>query len=137
MSDPGVSAGEVGGIFAGSIALLAAIGQGIKWLLNFRERQADSRSAKLQAWHEELQAREKRIEEKQEKYQAEIEQRLATLMRQNMALRMAFEMVAAPLRAIKPDSKELIHLETIRAVLNDAMVRVRQLLERVVAGHGR
>src|SRR3546814_17182864 len=28
MSDPGVSAGEVGGIFAGSIALLAAIGQG-------------------------------------------------------------------------------------------------------------
>src|SRR3546814_3018803 len=91
MSDPGVSAGEVGGIFAGSIALLAAIGQGIKWLLNFRERQADSRSAKLQAWHEELQAREKRIEEKQEKYQAEIEHRLSTLMRQNMALRMAFE----------------------------------------------
>jgi 5'-methylthioadenosine phosphorylase len=54
-----------------------------------------------------------------------------------MGLCYAAVAVVANWAAGRGDSKELIHLDTIRAVLNDAMVRVRQLLERVVAGHGR
>ena len=52
-----------------------------------------------------------------------------------MGLCYAAVAVVANWAAGRGDSKELIHLDTIRAVLNDAMVRVRQLLERVVAGH--
>lgn len=113
MSDPGVTGGEVGGYFAGAVALLALIGQGIKWLLNWKERRADSRAAKLQAWHDELQAREKRIDEKQTEYWADVEKRLSIVIKQNMALRMAFEMVAAPLRAIDPHNRELTQAEQL------------------------
>ena len=113
MSDPGVTGGEVGGYFAGAVALLAVIGKGIKWLTNFKERQAESRAAKLQAWHDELQAREKRLDDKQAEYQADIERRLRVVMKQSVALRMAFEMVAAPLRAIDPANKELAQAEQL------------------------
>lgn len=113
MSDPGVDAGQVGGIFAGVVAAMVALGQGVKWLLNFRERQADSRAVKLQAWHEELQAREKRLDQQQAEYQERIEKRLTIVTRQNMALRMAFEMVAAPLRRIDPANRELAQAEQL------------------------
>jgi 5'-methylthioadenosine phosphorylase len=45
--------------------------------------------------------------------------------------------VVANWAAGRGDSKESIHLETIRVVLNEAMGKVRLLLEKVVAGHGR
>lgn len=113
MSDPGVSGGEISGYFAGAVAVLAVIGQGIKWLLNWKERRAESRAAKLQAWHKELQAREARLDEKQAEYHARIEEQLAIVMKQSVALRMAFEMVAAPLRAIDPHNRELAQAEQL------------------------
>lgn len=113
MADPGFSAGEAGGVFAGIVALLAALGKGVKWLLGFRERQAVTRAAKLQAWHDELEARERRLEERQAEYQASIERKLKVFEGQNMALRMAFEMVAAPLRALEPHNRELAQAEQL------------------------
>jgi hypothetical protein len=113
MSDPGVSPGEVGGIFAGVIAGFAALGKGASWLLNFRERQADSRSHKLALWHAELDAREKALDQKQEEYWSRIERDVAILKTQSSALRMAYELVAAPLRAIDPHNGALAQAEQL------------------------
>ncbi len=100
MTEPVVSAGDVGGVFAGIVAAMVAVGQGIKWLLHFRERQAGSRAAKLQAW-------EDRLDQRDRDYQDGIENELKIMRGQNMALRMAFELVAARVRTIDPHSPEL------------------------------
>lgn len=60
MSDP--SAGEIGGVFAGVIALLVAIGHGIRWLMGWEERRDATRKAKLDAWQHELAAREAKVD---------------------------------------------------------------------------
>ena len=113
MNEPGVTPGEVGGIIAGCVGVLVAIGHGIRWLLNFRERQANSRQAKLQIWHDELQAREDKIDKKLADYQAKTEARLEVALGQNRALRIAFELVAAPLRKIDPSNSNLAQAEQL------------------------
>ena len=56
MSD--VSAGEVGGIVAGVLAVAAALGKAAQWVwASYRDAGA-SRSAKLDRWHDELTQRE-------------------------------------------------------------------------------
>src|SRR3546814_430675 len=67
MSDPLGEAGGIGGIFAGTVAVLGLLGGGIRWMLNWKERREESRSAKLQAWHDELAAREKRLDAERER----------------------------------------------------------------------
>ena len=52
------SAGEVGGAFAGVVALLASLGGGLSWMLNWGDRRAALRDRKLQAWEDSLAARE-------------------------------------------------------------------------------
>jgi hypothetical protein len=52
MNDP--SAGEIGGIFAGMVGLLVALGHAVKWWLGWTDRRAATRAAKLEAWHREL-----------------------------------------------------------------------------------
>lgn len=53
-----LSAGEVGGIFAGIVALLAAIGKGLAWAVGWADRRDENRAAKLKAWEESLNRRE-------------------------------------------------------------------------------
>ena len=113
MNDPSVSPGEVGGIIAGCVAVMVAIGHGIRWLLNFRERQANSRQAKLQIWHDELTAREDKLDEKLSDYQKKTEASLAVALSQNRALRIAFELVAAPMRKIDPGNPNLAQAEQL------------------------
>ena len=123
MTDPRVEfAGQIGGVFAGVIALLVAIGHGVRWLLNWNDARAQTRSAKLDAWHAELKAREARLDAEQAAYQARIEARLKdieaeslVIKNENHALRYAFELVAAPLRALDPNNKELARPEEIIA----------------------
>lgn len=82
MTDPttsGLSAGEIGGIFAGLVALLAAIGKGAAWALNWNDARQNSRSAKLEAWHSELADREAKLD-------AEIADRLARVERDHLML---------------------------------------------------
>jgi hypothetical protein len=124
MSDTGpISPGEAGGLFAGMMAVLALLGGGAKWLLNWRERQAESRAAKLQAWHEELGRREQRLDAEEEGYRKRIEQRLGELsdwnqrlQREHAALLGGYQLLAGALRAIDPANSALELADQILAV---------------------
>lgn len=101
MSDPGgVSPGEMGGMFAGAVALLGTIGAGIRWLLGWKERRAESRSAKLQAWHDELVAREARLDAERERDIAGLREDIAKLRREHGALLNAYQLLAGALRVL-------------------------------------
>jgi hypothetical protein len=112
MTDPtAVSAGEAGGIFAGVLALLALLGRGLKWLLDWRAARADAieagREGRLKEWQEELDARERRLEEQQAEHQARIEAKLARMEAQQSALLNGYQLIASALRALDPASQAL------------------------------
>lgn len=109
-----ISAGEIGGIFAGGVALLATLGHGIKWLLGFTSSQQARRSSKLQQWHDELDARERKIDEEQEAYRRGIEQDLTDLREwkrkvevEQTALKTGYHLLASALRTIDPNNQAL------------------------------
>lgn len=105
MPDPSV--GEAGGIFAGVVALFAVIGKGVAWILRWDDRKARTRHEKLDAWHRELVERERAIDEKQDAYQARIEQELSVMRAQNAALVGAYQLIVAALRTNDPASPAL------------------------------
>jgi hypothetical protein len=105
MADP--SAGEVGGVFAGAIGLLVAIGHGVRWWLGWSDRRALRRSAKLDAWQRELQDREARFEAQQAEHWQRIELELAKLRREHAALLGGYQLIAAALRLVDPESDAL------------------------------
>jgi len=114
MSDPRLdAAGQLGGIFAGIVALLVALGKGAQWLLNWNDARQETRTAKLDRWQQELKEREARLDSEQAAYQQKIEQRLERLETENHALRLAFELVAAPLRALDPENDGLSKAEQL------------------------
>lgn len=116
MSDPALpSAGEVGGVFAGVMALLASLGAGVRWVVGWKDARAQTRSAKLTAWHDELAAREAKLDLHQAQYQARIEARLVLLERENSAQRRAIELLTGVLRAADPGNPALDHAEQIIA----------------------
>jgi hypothetical protein len=113
MADAGSAAGEAGGMIAGSVAILYAFGKGMAWLLNWRDARALSRAAKLQAWHDELKAREAKQDERDLKYQQHIETQLRRQAVEIRVLRRAFELVAEPLRRLEPDNPNLSHAQAM------------------------
>lgn len=110
---PNVSPGEVGGIFAGTVAVLAALGKGIQWLFNWNDTRVASRSEKLQQWHDELTTREDRLEALQNELHAKIEQRLNAAERENRAFRQAFDLVVSALRQQDPQNPALIEAQNV------------------------
>ena len=64
-----LSIGEVGGWIGGAIAVLAALGKGLAWLLNWNEARRDDKENKLKVWEDSLLKREMA-------YRTEIERRL-------------------------------------------------------------
>lgn len=113
MGDPTSAAGEAGGIFAGGIALLYALGKAGAWVVNWRDARALSRAAKLQAWHEELQAREAKQDERDLRYQQHIETQLRRQAVEIRVLRRAFDLVAEPLRRLEPAHNNLKMAQTM------------------------
>jgi hypothetical protein len=105
MNDP--TAGEVGGIFAGVVALLAVMGKGLRWWLGWTDRRAATRAAKLDAWHKQLDEREQRIDRQQEEYWARIQGEIDRLRSENAAVLSAYQLIAARLRAQDPDDEAL------------------------------
>jgi uncharacterized protein HemX len=112
MSDPSV--GQVGGVFAGVVALAVAVGHGLRWWLGWTDRRAASRAAKLDAWQRELMLREARLDAEQAAIIAEIKAQLAELRASNDQLRTehaallgAFQLVAGGLRAENPHNPAL------------------------------
>ena len=114
------SAGEAGGIFAGTVAVLGLIGAGVKWALNWNDARAHTRSAKLDAWHEELKAREASLDKQQAKYQAQIEARLAHVEMENRALGEALGLVTIALRGRDPGNPALVAADDI---IKNAFIR--------------
>ena len=105
MNDP--SAGEVGGLFAGAVAMLVAIGHGLRWWLGWTDRRAENRAVKLDAWQRELAAREARFDERQDEYQRRIELELDKVRSEHAALFAGYQLIATELRTINPKSDAL------------------------------
>lgn len=95
-----LSAGEVGGIFAGIVALLAACGKAIAWAVGWTERRDAHREAKLKAWEDSLNRRE--VEQRQR-----TEQRLHAMEAGMAVMRRALITVTSELRAENPASPGL------------------------------
>ncbi|CAD7335407.1 hypothetical protein FIV32_02390 [Sphingomonadales bacterium 58] len=113
MADAGSAAGEAGGLIAGVVALLYAFGKGTAWLLDWKDARAKTRAAKLQAWHEELQQREEKQDERDRVYQRHIETQLRRQAVEIRVLRRAFELVADPLRRLEPDNPSLAQAQAM------------------------
>tara|TARA_B100000749_G_scaffold218650_1_gene173666 strand:- start:341 stop:766 length:426 start_codon:yes stop_codon:yes gene_type:complete len=76
-----LSAGDVGGIFAGVVAVLTALGGAIAWLLNWHGERSDRKSAQLKEWEDSLARREKEQREVTEGRLAAVEQSVRQLDR--------------------------------------------------------
>ncbi|MEA3053568.1 MAG: hypothetical protein QOG72_2471 [Sphingomonadales bacterium] len=107
VSNGNISAGEIGGIFAGAIALLATLGHGIKWLLGFTSAQQTGRQLKLDQWHRELTDRENKIEAEEVAYRVRIEGRLIELEGEQGKLLAICHQLAAAVRTLDPGSSAL------------------------------
>lgn len=105
---------ETGGWIGGALALLTLMGGGVKWLFVRSDDARRTREDKLQAWQEELEAKEKRIDEGRTAYVERLEIRLGLLEvkdeardAQLTALRISFELVSSALRHIDPRNSAL------------------------------
>jgi uncharacterized protein HemX len=102
MADP--TAGEAGGIFAGAVALLIAVGHGVR---GWTDRRAATRAAKLDAWQRQLEDRERRVDEKQDEHWRRVERELGQLRSEHAALLGGYQLIAAALRLLDPGSDAL------------------------------
>lgn len=102
------SPGEIGGVFAGVVAILYAIGKGIKWAVGWNDARTASKAAQLEAWEAKLARRE-------EAFEAQIEARMTAMERENRGLRLAFQHVSARLHHLAPDDPALALAERILA----------------------
>lgn len=103
-------AGDVGGIIGAIVSLLVAIGGGIAWLLNWKGAREKSQAARLKAWEQSLDRREK--EQRQE-----TEDRLRTFEDKLSAVSLvSFEMLGE-LQRLDPASPVLARArEVLRSV---------------------
>lgn len=93
---------HAGGIVAGAIALLATFGGGARWLLNWNERRAESRSAKLQKWSDELDRREAKLDAEREAEIVGIKTTLSQMSGEHHALFQCYHLLAAALIKLDP-----------------------------------
>jgi hypothetical protein len=73
----GIPAAEAGGIIGGTMNFLTLIGGAIAWTFRRSDTRRATREAKLEGWHQELEAREKRLDEGRTLYITRLEERLA------------------------------------------------------------
>lgn len=93
---------EAGGIFAGAVAVLATLGAGLRWLLNWSERRQESRAVKLQRWHDELEKRELRLDAERENEIRDIRTALDQVRGEHRALFQAYHVIASALVKLDP-----------------------------------
>lgn len=128
MDHGGVSAGEVGGVFAGIVAGLAAIGKGIAWMLNWKDARENSRAARLHAWEQSLDRREK-------EHREETEARLGAVESKLSAVSMALFEAIGELQRLDPFSPILasarLVLQQAYPVDPDMPAEIKALIRRV------
>lgn len=116
----GLSPGEVGGVLAGIIAGIAAVGKGLAWLLNWQGARSDRKAERLRAWEEMLNQRDKEyraklehdIAELQDAHKANAEQ-IAGLIKLTRALSGAALELVVEVRVLNQDSPALKRAHTI------------------------
>jgi uncharacterized coiled-coil protein SlyX len=101
------SAGDWGGAFAGVVAMLAAIGKGLAWLLDWNRAGLTSREMRLQRWEESLAGRERAYREEIEQHLAETRVELDKVERTVGLMRAVLAEVMTELRHHVPDSPAL------------------------------
>lgn len=102
-----LTAGEVGGVFAGAVAALAALGKGLAWLLDWNDARTSGREARLEAWERSLVDREKAYREEIEGQLATTRAELARVEADFTTLRAVLAEVTAELHRHVPDSPAL------------------------------
>jgi hypothetical protein len=101
-----VSAGEVGGIFAGAVTLIVSFGAGIRWLIGWKDSRQDLREKKLSAWEAQLQQRDK-------EYHRRVEERLEATEKKLGAVSAALFATIAEVQILDPVSPALVRARTI------------------------
>jgi hypothetical protein len=120
--DNSITPGEAGGVFAGLVALLALLGQGAKWLLNWKDVRENTRAARLRAWEQSLDKREKdqreEAVERERKYHDKTDKRLVA-MENKAALMFALNLqLVAELERLDAGSPVLVR---VRLAIKEAL----------------
>lgn len=145
-----VSAGEAGGIFAGVVALLYALGRGVGWVWTKIEGRIDKRAAenvseseRLGAWRKALDHEAKALREGIKAELEAVKLELAEVRLQSVALAAGLLDVALELDGHAPQSPALARLgETLRQVwkvsteIPPEMAVLLARLEKKGAGNG-
>lgn len=118
MSD--LNAGEVGGVLAGAIAILAAVGKALAWLLNWQGARREGKEERLRVWEASLDRREHDYREDIEKDLDELRAEAATLRgdvartrTQQAAIGFLLLEVTLELRAHVPGSPALVRIAAV------------------------
>lgn len=123
MSDPAAPSGwDLAALASGALAMLVAIGHGLRWLLTWTDRRAVARAERLAREEDELaeswSSYRKRVAADLTEAMRRIddlERRDIVRAKENAALRVAFELVAAGLRVLDPNNISLRQAEQILA----------------------
>ena len=108
-----LSAGEVGGVFAGFVALIAALGKGLAWLLDWDSKRTLAKEHRLRSWEISLDEREKEYREAIETKMADLEGEVLRLRTQQGALSFSLLEIAVAHRDKDPDSPALARAATM------------------------
>lgn len=143
----GISPGEAGGVIAGIVALLYAIGRGCGWLFDRVSARIDKRAAALELERDQLAAWRASLDQEAKRYRAGIKGELEAvklelgeLRLQNMALASALLDVSLEHAELAPSSPVLVRLaEALRKafkVPNEIPPEMAVLLARLEAREG-
>lgn len=119
-----LSAGEVGGVLAGALAALAAVGKGLAWLLNWNDTRRQDKEGRLAAWERSLVDREKAYREEIEARLDQVQEDLAAakvlaeeLTRNVSTLVIAVGDLASELESHAPHALSLLRARTLLETL--------------------
>lgn len=123
MSEPGAPSGwDIAALIAGAVAVLGALGKAGAWLLAWGDRRQTARLDRLEREEGELaeswSSFRKRVTFERDDLAVRVtslERRDIARAKENAALRVAFELVAAGLRVLDPDNIALRQAEQILA----------------------
>lgn len=118
------SAGEVGGVFAGVLAGLAALGKGIAWLLNWQGERTEAKSKRLLVWEASLDRREA-------EYRESIEGELKSLREGDGVTRAELKLAREQMAAIEFSLLEVMIELRAHVPSSPALKRAATALRRV------
>jgi len=113
----GPAPGELGGMLAGALALLGAIGAGLKWAAGWMAGREAIRADRLAQWEADLDARERAMESKLSDSLARCEEHCAAVEAKFDRMRLAILLVIPELQRVAPYSPAL---KQARDLLRDA-----------------